>query len=40
MALLVAGYLTAALVKHTTMAHRPRRHGWPHLSPRHRRRPL
>jgi Mg2+-importing ATPase len=38
MGLLVAGYLTAAeLVKHTAMAHRPRRLGL-HFLARHRRR--
>jgi Mg2+-importing ATPase len=37
MAVLVVGYLTAAeLVKHTAMAHRPRRHDPLHLPARHR----
>jgi Mg2+-importing ATPase len=39
MAVLVVGYLTAAeLLKHTAMAHRPRRHGPLHLPVRHRHR--
>lgn len=39
MAVLVVGYLTAAeLLKHTAMAHRPRRHGPLHLPVRHRQR--
>lgn len=39
MAVLVGGYLTAAeLLKHTAMAHRPRRHGPLHLPVRHRQR--